>query len=597
MKYLVQENISKQISVTYLHNFKLEKDTLCLIEIIASAKSWWQNLKGGRQFFKDDDLFLSLDSKELTTSTNSKEDVRSVWNGNELKGSEKTILIAVNLKAGKHTINLRPHRTPFLKSIVVSSVEENKITYIPVTNNNPAQKSEGRPWLSYIILDLFITKLSISAEVDKNGRDDDDIKLIINSEIQKNENKRAHRDWHWCGKVLKGKEKTFSKEINSQIKQYNLDLYSDETPRLSKIEIGIKQGETKRMPTVDDPLWTGDFKDDTDEMLLARAIFGEGRSLPDKGRIAIAWSIRNRVEDSRWPNNYYDVILQKSQFSAFREVDPNLEYVKNPFYEKSTKQLVAWRRCYEIARMVISGEIKDPTGGVNHYFSDNIDAPNWTKSKNAKFIMKIKNTSFYNLKKEGKGGFIKIKYFIILLLLISLGFVWYFTIKENFFARNKSLHDDIIEEKFYHLYINPQTLEIEKIIFQEDGKIAGIKQITNDGYFKSSLKLFANEGPVFGYYQNLHKSDENFNDVDDKEREKYYDNYIALMINKNDGSAPFMVYKGNVHTSSWEWEDNKNVKVYLSCGTHCLYYYIININDLNIKEEGHVYTDDNTASM
>jgi hypothetical protein len=63
------------------------------------------------------------------------------------------------------------------------------------------------------------------------------------------------------------------------------------------------------------------------------------------------------------------------------------------------------------------------------------------------------------------------------------------------------------------------------------------------------------------------------------------------MIDRGDGSDPFLVYKGDVHTSNWEWEDSKHAKVYLGCGTHCLYYYIINIDNLEIKEKGHVYKD------
>ncbi len=201
------------------------------------------------------------------------------------------------------------------------------------------------------------------------------------------------------------------------------------------------------------------------------------------------------------------------------------------------------------------------------------------------------NTLFYNLKKEDKGGFIKIKYLIILLLGISLGVLGYFSIKNTFFANRELSYNNETENKYYHLYINPQTNEIEKIIFQEDGRIIGVKQITSDGYIKSHLKSFANDVSSFGYYQYLHKINEDFNDNNDEERKRYYDNYIALIVDKNDGSAPYVVYKGDYHTSSWEWEDNKHVKVYLGCGTHCLYYYIINIDDLKVKEEGHVYKD------
>jgi len=145
MKFIKNEKINKKITKPFSFDFSLEEDSLCLIEIIASAKSWWQNFKSSRAFFKDDDIFLFLDNQELTTSSNIKKDASAAYNGNELKGLEKMVLIAVNLKAGTHFINLKPDQSPFIKAIAVSKVEEiDKIIYIP-TDNNPPQKSEGAP--------------------------------------------------------------------------------------------------------------------------------------------------------------------------------------------------------------------------------------------------------------------------------------------------------------------------------------------------------------------------------------------------------------------------------------------------------------------
>ncbi|MFA5886211.1 MAG: cell wall hydrolase [Patescibacteria group bacterium] len=615
MKFIKNEKINKVITKQYSYDFTLSENGIYLIEIIASAKSWWQNLKSRRAFFKDDDVFLYLDNQELSTSQYIKKDARSAWNGNELSGLEKTVIIAADLRKGEHIIDLKPDQKPYLKTITISKVEEkDSILYVPVVNN-PAQKSEGRPWLSYIVLDQFITKLSVTAKANKNGRDDDDVKLLINGEIQKNENSKSHRDWYWCGKILKGNDKTFVKDINLKTKQFNIDLYSDEAPFLRNIEIGIKSEQTTRIPTVDDPLWTGNFRDDMEQMILARAIFGEGRSLPDEGKIAIAWSIRNRVEDDRWSNNYHDVILQKNQFSAFREVDPNWKYVKDPFYKINPKQLAAWEKCYKIAGSVLSGKIKDPTGGVNHYFSDYIDYPNWTTSKNAKFIMKIGNTLFYNLKKESKGGFIRIKYLILALLIILIGLGIYLAILWQFgdqeieqiceAKEGKSIEDvnGSIEENtgglygyYHHVYINPKKSEVERIFFDQDGRFSELKRLTNDGYYKYDLKLFSSDSFRFGYFQDLHKADEDFDENNDKQREEYYKNYTSLIINPGYGSTPIEVYRGNDHTSSWEWEDIDHAKVYNNCGTCCRYYYLININTQKIEEEGHLEAEE-TACM
>ena len=317
MRLIKEEKISKEITGKYSCNFEFPEDGLYLIEIIASAKSWWQNFKTSRSFFKDDDISLYLDNKELTTSSNTKKDARSAWNGNELCGLEKTLIIAISLSKGKHIIDLKPDQKPYLKSLTISKVEEqDKITYIPI-DNNPAQKSAGRPWLSYIILDLFITKLFVSAKADKNGRDDDDLKLLVNGKIQINENTKSHRDWYWCGKILKGKEKIFSQDVNLKTKQFNLDLYSDNSSFLYKIEIGLQP--EKRIPTADNPLWTGDFNDDSEEMLLARLIFGETNNEPREAKIWAAWSVINRTKaNSWWPKTIKEAILQKGQYDPIK---------------------------------------------------------------------------------------------------------------------------------------------------------------------------------------------------------------------------------------------------------------------------------------
>lgn len=140
MKYIINKTINQKISKEYDLEFSLGKDALCLIEITASAKSWWQNFKFSRSFFKDDDIFLFLDNKEITTSKNTKQDSRALWNGNELCNLEKTVLIAINLSKGRHIIKLKADQSPYLKSISVSGVEENnKIIYFP-NSNNPAPK-------------------------------------------------------------------------------------------------------------------------------------------------------------------------------------------------------------------------------------------------------------------------------------------------------------------------------------------------------------------------------------------------------------------------------------------------------------------------
>lgn len=245
MKLIESKNLDKEIMEKYSYNFDIAEDGLYLIEIVASAKSWWQNLRSFKSFLNGDNLALILDRLEISTSGSNETNTRSVWHGNDLKGYLKIVLIAIRLRQGKHILYFTPKQKPYLKSITISQVEEtDHLIYSPA--NNPAQKGDSRPWLSLVAINLSIKDITILAKADKRGREDDDIKLIIDGGIQKNQDKKSHKDWFWCGKTLKGKEKEFKKTVNFNGAMHTIDLWADESPSLEKIELTlIKDAQLK----------------------------------------------------------------------------------------------------------------------------------------------------------------------------------------------------------------------------------------------------------------------------------------------------------------------------------------------------------------
>lgn len=170
------------------------------------------------------------------------------------------------------------------------------------------------------------------------------------------------------------------------------------TKKTARFDITIEAHSQKRIPTVDDPRWTGDFRDDPVEIILARALYGEAGGESRVAKIAIGWCIRNRVQDSRkrWGTTYHDVILQPSQFEPF--IDPRSKAYKkvarpplgNPLEKK------AWVECYEIGLFVLSKKVKDPTNGANHFYAvSKKKKPFWADEK--KFRLQIGKTKFYRL--------------------------------------------------------------------------------------------------------------------------------------------------------------------------------------------------------
>lgn len=112
-----------------------------------------------------------------------------------------------------------------------------------------------------------------------------------------------------------------------------------------------------------------------DRDILARTLWGEARGEGLAGQIAVAWTIRNRVNDGRtkswWGEGYAGVCLKSWQFSCWNKNDPNYAYLSGekpiPFRQFAQAQ--------KAADLVMSGSVKDPTGGATHYYATAMPKP------------------------------------------------------------------------------------------------------------------------------------------------------------------------------------------------------------------------------
>lgn len=71
---------------------------------------------------------------------------------------------------------------------------------------------------------------------------------------------------------------------------------------------------------------------------LARTLYGECRGCSELQQRAVAWTIFNRVDDSRFPDTVIEVITQPSQFFGYRESFP----VTDELYDLACECLTDW---------------------------------------------------------------------------------------------------------------------------------------------------------------------------------------------------------------------------------------------------------------
>ena len=99
--------------------------------------------------------------------------------------------------------------------------------------------------------------------------------------------------------------------------------------------------------------------------VAARTLFGEARGEPLEGLIAVAWTIRNRVErPSWWGHTVAEVCQKKAQFSCWNMEDPNREIILTV-----QKDNPPFRICQAVITYVFAGYHPDPTQGATHYFT------------------------------------------------------------------------------------------------------------------------------------------------------------------------------------------------------------------------------------
>jgi N-acetylmuramoyl-L-alanine amidase len=133
------------------------------------------------------------------------------------------------------------------------------------------------------------------------------------------------------------------------------------------------------------PLIRGDID------ILARTLYGEARGEDVRGMQAVAWVVVNRARRGppRFKSSIVGVVTAPHQFSCWNASDPNAKLCaavseKDPLFALATYA----------AAGVLSGEVRDMTGGADHYHADWMRPfPTWTRAMTKTAV--IGNHIFY----------------------------------------------------------------------------------------------------------------------------------------------------------------------------------------------------------
>ena len=122
--------------------------------------------------------------------------------------------------------------------------------------------------------------------------------------------------------------------------------------------------------------------------LLAEAVVYEARNQDEKGRIAVASVIVNRVEECKEQEkekkcSVASILKAKGQFSYQQDKQKQLPPLASD-----------WQSAYDVAYDVLKRKVKDPTGGALYYHTTKV-RPYWARGKGVSRPKKIDNHLFY----------------------------------------------------------------------------------------------------------------------------------------------------------------------------------------------------------
>lgn len=399
MELIKKEDINKKIKHEFQYLFSTEKEGVYVVIVSARAQSWFQNFKKFISFFNDDNLALRINDISFPKLSweRGEFDGEASWNGNKLKGLRQINCFVVFLKKGEQIFRFIAKGVPFLESIEIFRIDKNIISLDP--SKYVIENGNRRPWFN--ILNSGVGVIAINAVASANikiNEDDDDLQIIINGIREPNNSPKAHQYWYWCGRILKGQVQNFSKTVNIKPGFNYIEFWADKMPEFKELKIRVTISD--RIPTVDNPLWTGNFYDDSEEMILARLIFGEARSQNREAKIWVASTVFNRIKSPTstwWPDTVHDVILQDQQYESFNQENKNRKFIENPYFDSTQKE--SWKDCYKVAEEIVNGSISiQPEVTHFHSYTDPEDIKRFETKivSNAKFLKKIGDIYFYS---------------------------------------------------------------------------------------------------------------------------------------------------------------------------------------------------------
>lgn len=238
----MSENIfPKTIKDEFIYSFSVEQFGLYVITLVARCRSAKQiGQKGG------EDLWVEIDGRKFReVPAHAKpqyQDIPTAWNGSRLNGLSKTVVFLLILDSGEHELVFIPDNGAIIETQPQVKLVSN-YNQINFNIEQYAEDGDRRPWFTFALVDLPLKSFSADITVNYRFRDSDDVKLLVDGQVKKNNFSILRRSWLWSAnlltKVLKKErqKKTLEENLNKGI--HYIEFWADRMPVLHQIVLDL----------------------------------------------------------------------------------------------------------------------------------------------------------------------------------------------------------------------------------------------------------------------------------------------------------------------------------------------------------------------
>ncbi|TSC63657.1 MAG: Uncharacterized protein G01um101493_381 [Microgenomates group bacterium Gr01-1014_93] len=237
MESIYKDDRRREISKTDDISFIIETSGLYLIEISAIAKN--EKQLGGTD---DEDLRIEIDKRKFPQINNPHRyfDSPASFSGGTAKGLRKTIYFILFLHSGEHKLSLIPDISASLVKIEVFKLSEDSyLKDFNISLNEQAEDGDRRAWITFALVDLTLNQFTTKLNLKRRFIDSDDVKVIVDGIIKRNDRSILHKLWYFAASLLTGEDQTETFNVNLPAGLHYIEFWADRKPTFQSIIIKL----------------------------------------------------------------------------------------------------------------------------------------------------------------------------------------------------------------------------------------------------------------------------------------------------------------------------------------------------------------------